>query len=240
MIITRFGESGLCVRGGEEHKHGGVEGLWAQRVSEWQTGWPFPAQRWQTLIRGNYKGPLARSDLILLPWWEPNVIMALGLAELGPSGNEPRSQAGTARLPTWVGVQGAWPKFFSETESHLFPAASLQHHGRRPRTCALDLCRVGFSLAAPRTQSSFDCPNGVFVCAQLQGVPVNPASKCFSSDNIDWFTGESLCQKYPRSSTKKRLNISCFLQMKRGHIEFNVFTIKRNKQQDWLLASISF
>lgn len=79
MIITRFGEAvwAVCARGGEEHGHGGVEGLRAQRVSEWQTGWPFSTLRWQTLIRGNYKGPLARSDLILLRRWEPNVIMAL-------------------------------------------------------------------------------------------------------------------------------------------------------------------
>lgn len=170
MIITRFGESvsAVCGRGGDQHGHGGVEGLWAQRVSEWQTGWPFPTLRWQTLIQGNYKGPLARSDLILLRRREPNVIMALGFAELGPSGNEPRSQAGTARLPTWVGVQGAWPKFFSETQSHLFPAASSPHHHHQPlppsKTFTLELCKVGFGWQHGWYKAALIVANGfVFV-----------------------------------------------------------------------------
>lgn len=185
MIITRF-ESvwAVCVRGGEEHGHGGVEGLRAQRVSEWQTGWPFPTPRWQTLIRGNYKGPLARSDLILLRRWEPNVIMALGFAELGPSGNKPRSQAGTAKLPTWVGVQGAWPKFFSETQSHLFPAASSLHHEHHGNAFTWESCKIGFWLPVPLTQSSFNsCNLGFCLCS---------ASRRFGgsdSVNPDGFSG---------------------------------------------------
>lgn len=180
----------MCVRGGEEHKHGGVEGLWAQRVSEWQTGWPFPTQRWQTLIRGNYKGPLARSDLILLRWWEPNVIMALGLAELGPSGNEPGSQAGTARLPTGVGVPGAWPKIFSENRE---PPVSCSVFA--PPLAPTQNVHVGLAQSGifpcwqhRRRKAALIVAIGFFVCTLLQGIPVNPTHKCFCSDNLDWFT----------------------------------------------------
>lgn len=78
----------------------GVEGLWAQRVSEWQSNWPFSTLCWKLLIRGNYKGLLARNDLILLREWEPNVIMALWYPDLTSNGNKPRSQPERARLPT--------------------------------------------------------------------------------------------------------------------------------------------
>lgn len=216
MIITRFGESvwAVCVRGGKEHGHGGVEGLWAQRVSEWQTGWPFPTLRWQTLIRGNYKDPLARSDLILLRRWEPNVIMALGFAELGPSGNKPRSQAGTASLPTWVGVQGTWPKFFSETQSHLFPAASSPHHyHHHAKTFTLELCKVGFWPAVPLTESSFNSCNWVFCLCS--------ASRAFwriwlinvSAQTTPMDPPTSLLNKYPSLSTKKLPNVSSVLDL---------------------------
>lgn len=63
------------------HRHGGVEGLWAKRVSEWQTGWPFSTLNWQMVIRGNYKGLLATNHLILLWELEPNVITALWYAD---------------------------------------------------------------------------------------------------------------------------------------------------------------
>lgn len=70
----------------------GVEGLWAQRVSERQTNWPFSTLHWQLVIRGNYKGLLATNHLILLWEWEPNVITALWYADPAPSGTKPRSQ----------------------------------------------------------------------------------------------------------------------------------------------------
>lgn len=48
-------------------QHGrGSWGTMGRRVSEWQTNWPFSTLHWQLVIRGNYKGLLARNDLILL------------------------------------------------------------------------------------------------------------------------------------------------------------------------------
>lgn len=76
----------------------GVEGLWAKRVSERQTSWPFSTLHWQMVIRGNYKMLLATNNLIMLWEWEPNVIMALWYADPVPSGTKPRHQTQQSNL----------------------------------------------------------------------------------------------------------------------------------------------
>lgn len=106
----------------------GVEGLWAQRVSERQTGWPFSTLHWQLVIRGNYKGLLATNHLILLWEREPNVIMAPWYADPAPSETKPRSQPKRSKLANFSSVQWPATKVFSfgqsERDSHLFPAAA--------------------------------------------------------------------------------------------------------------------
>lgn len=108
----------------------GAEGLWAKRVSERQTNWPFSTLHWQLVIRGNYKGLLATNHLILLWEWEPNVIMALWYTDPVPSGTKPRSQPQQVQTLAQSRADDQnihiWQKK-KETErekaSHLFPAA---------------------------------------------------------------------------------------------------------------------
>lgn len=46
-----------------------AERLWAKRVSEWQTEWPFSDLKWWVVIRDNYKGPLGQQ--------QPNPVVAV-------------------------------------------------------------------------------------------------------------------------------------------------------------------